>query len=495
MRILIMAPEMVPYAKTSEVANVVTQLGLALRRLGHDVRMAMPRYKHIDRNGFGLRTCVDALDVPMHERLGRATVLGTQTAEGLPVYMIDNPRYFGEHVGSMYIHDADPFVFYCRATLEMLKHPQINWQPDVVHCHDWQTALVPNLLKTIYNQDSFLGQIASVFTIHRISHQGIFGYRTLEAAGIKQYGFIYYSGIADLDELVDLLGRGIYYCDAITTVSERYAREIQTPEFGEQLDPLLRDRNEQLFGIRNGIDVEAFDPARDERIAAQYDLATLEKRRLNKAALQRFAGLEEKPDAPLIAMITRLTDIKGLDLVLDIVGLIIQHLGAQLFIMGTGEHRHHERLHELSRTYNGHLSLNLHFDETVQHQVFAGSDMFLMPSRVEPCGLGQMVAMRYGAIPIVRSTGGLADTVQNYEPRLRTGNGFTFSRPDRMALYTTIVRAVEAYGHRETWHSLQERGMKTDFSWSGPAAKYEQVYEFAHRQRAATRNADGTATT
>jgi len=485
-RILVAAPEIAPFAKTSEVANVVAALAAALARLGHDVRLVMPRYQHIASSSLATERITDSLSVPMDGRHDLATIDSAETPTGLPVYLVGSARYLGERMASLHVPDAEPFVFFGRAVLEMLSTGVLDWLPDIIHCHDWQTALIPNLMRTVYAETAALRPVASVLTVHRLSHQGIFGYRVLEAAGIKEYGFIHYAGMADLDELVDLLGRGIYYSDAVTTVSPTYAQEIQTPGFGEQLDPLLRDRQDLLFGIRNGIDIDSYDPSRDSLIATPYDASRLPLRADNKQSLQRRMGLAQEPDQPLLAMVSRLTDIKGVDLLLEIAPWLVEHLGAQIVVLGTGEQLYHDRLTRLRGRFPRQIAVRFSFDERLQHRVFAGADMLLKPSRIEPCGLGQMIAMRYGAVPIVRAVGGLADTVSDYAPGDPSANGFVFGPTEPLALYTAIVRASELYRHRDLWAALQTRGMRQDHSWNRPAQQYEDVMSFAverHRQQ------------
>ena len=479
MRILMMAAEMVPFARTGQIADVVGALASALAESGHDVRVAMPRYDHIDTERFGLEPIGPAFPVPVDDHVEYVTGYRTQLGSGVTVYMVHSPKYLNQRVTSMYTDDADPFVLYCRATMEMLKHVVPAWQPQIVHCHDWQTSIVPNWLATLYRDDPFYASTASVLTIHRLSHQGIFGYRVLEEAGIKEYGFIYHAGLSDLNELVDLLGRGIYYSDAVTTVSEHYAQDIQTPEFGERLDPLLREKGPRLYGIRNGIDTKMYDPSTDTHIAAPFDAATLENRARNKTALQRLFALDEDRDSPLIAMVSRLNDAKGLDLVTQVIPPMMAHLNAQVVVLGVGEPKYHDLLTQQAAEHPGRVSIELTFSEAVERRIYAGSDIFLMPSRVEPCGLGHMLAMRYGCVPVVRHTGGLADTVQDYDPRLRRGNGFAFSAYDAMALYAAIVRATQMYAHHDIWRLLQERCMACDFSWLRPASRYMEVYRQA----------------
>jgi starch synthase len=483
LRILIMAAEMVPFVKTGQVADVIAGLARALQRLGHDVRVAIPRYNHLDLDRFGLSLAMDPFPVPMDGHYDSVSVFqtgfGATPAEGgIPVYMMDNPRYFGHGVGALRHQDADPFIFFPRATLEMLRQPALGWAPDVIHCHDWQTALVPNWLSLIYRDDPILRSVSTVLTIHRLSHQGIFGYRVLEVAGIREYGFLYHSGITDLGELVDIMGRGIYYADALTTVSPTYAQEILTPAAGERLDPLLRDRRDALFGILNGIDTELYDPANDPHIPATYAATSLNRRAENKRGLQEAFALDAL-DAPLIGMVSRLVDLKGIDLFTAMIEPMVHYVGAQIAILGVGEPKYHSMLAELVERCSGRVAVRLTFDETLERLVYAGSDMFLMPSRVEPCGLGQMLAMRYGSVPIVRATGGLADTVDDYDASSGEGAGFCFREIDPIAMYTAIVRACQVYQMAERWRELQRQGMARDFSWRASAERYVAAYRWA----------------
>jgi len=477
-----MAAEAVPLAKTGEVADVISGLAKALHRLGHDVRVAMPRYSHIDIHRFGLRPLVPSFAVPMDSHFEPAAVQCGMLGEAVPVYLIDSPRYFGAGTVSLYAEDGEQFVYFGRAVLEMLKRPEVNWCPDLIHCHDWQAAIVPNLLRTIYNEDPCYAHVAIVFTIHRLSHQGVFGYRVLEVAGLDAYGFLYHADINDLSDLVDLLGRGIYYADAITTVSPHYAEEIQTSEYGERLDPLLRDFSGHLFGIANGIDTELFDPQTDSQIVSRYSLSTLAQRTPNKAALQRAAGLIESPATAVVGMVSRLADDKGFDLLAKVLDPMMANLDMQLVVLGVGESKYHQLLTDYVARFPGRLSVRFTYNNALEREIYAGSDMFLMPSYVEPCGLGQMIAMRYGSVPIVRAIGGLADTVQDYDPATQSGTGFVFGPYDALALYTAIVRAGELHRHPHLWRSLQERCMSVDSSWSRSAARYVEVYRWTMGQ-------------
>lgn len=480
LKILFMAAEVVPFAKTGGLADVANALPKAIRALGHDIRVAMPRYGRIKPEQFDLQEVLPTFEVPISHTTEPTRLLQATIPPDIPVYMVDNAKYFDREGIYMYADDADRFIFYCRATLEALK--LLEWQPDIIHCHDWHTAIVPNWLRTIYQDDPFFASVATVYTIHNLAYQGIFGYRVLEIAGLEEWGFQYHPEMADLNEVVDLMGRGIYWADVVSTVSETYAREILTPEYGERLDPLLRDRRDRLFGILNGIDYETFNPATDPHIAAQYDSLTLERRLENKLALQREANLPEEPNVPLLGIISRLTDSKGLDILSAAIDHILD-LGVQFVLMGTGDQHYHELFSRMVQQYPRQMAVFLTFNTPLSHRFFAGCDIMLMPSRVEPCGTNQLIAMHYGSVPVVRATGGLADTVQDYDPRTDQGNGFVFRPYDRWALFAAIVRAIETLRHQEVWRQIQVRGMHADFSWNRSAIKYVELYRRALASR------------
>lgn len=475
MKILVLSAEAVPFAKVGGLADVAASLSKALRHLGHDVRLVMPRYARVDPSRFNLGKLFD-LDVPLDATREPATIMEARLDGGVPVYFVDSQQFFGREGIYGYHDDGERFIFFCRAALEMLR--RLNWQPDILHCNDWHTGIVPNWLKTVYQDDPFFAHTATLFTIHSLQYQGIFGWRVLEVAGLADYGFIYHPQVADLNNVVDLMARGILFADAINTVSERYAQEIMTSEYGEKLDPILRERKDRVFGILNGIDQEVFNPATDPYIVSPFSIESLERRAENKAALQRQAHLPIKPKVPLIGMISRLSDQKGCDLLAETIDHVLQ-FNVQFVLMGTGDQHYHELFSRVERTYPQQAAVFLTFDQALAQRIYAGSDMFLMPSRVEPCGLGQMLAMRYGSVPIVRETGGLADTVTDWNPATKTGNGFVFQRYDRWALFAAIVRAIETYRYDELWRILQINGMSGDYSWARSAQRYVEVYEKA----------------
>jgi len=481
LRVLFLSAEVVPFAKTGGLADVVGSLPKALKKLGVDVRVGMPRYRHIDREKFGLSTVLESFPVPMdHETMTAGLVMG-KIGEDIPVYMVENAHFYDREGIYMHPDDAERFIFFCRAMLEGMR--QINWQPQVIHCHDWHTAIVPNWLKTVYKDDPFYKDVASLYTIHNLAYQGIFGYRVLEVAGIDEYGFIVHPDLPDLDNVVDVMGRGIYFADIINTVSETYAQEILTPEYGEHLDPLLRDRRDRIYGVLNGIDPEVNNPATDPYIAAHYDLHDLSGRLECKRALQQEAGLTEDPHIPLVGAISRLTDQKGFDLIAQIIDPLMQYTRFQFVLLGTGDQRYHDLFTQMHQRYPDRVAVYLTFNAPLAQKIYAGTDMFLMPSRFEPCGLGQLIAMRYGSIPIVRSTGGLADTVHDFDPETGAGNGFAFKSYDAIALYGAIVRALENFRYKDTWHRLMVKVMSADYSWDASARKYVDLYHRALASR------------
>src|SRR5947209_3868866 len=475
LKILILAAEVVPFAKVGGLADVVGALPKALRELGHDVRLVMPRYGQIKPDKFKLTTVLETVHVSMATFKEQVGVCQGEIGDGIPVYMIDAPRYFDREKIYGYTYDGERFILFCRAALESMR--LLDWSPNIVHCNDWQTGIVPNWMHTVYRDDPFFANTATDYTIHNLAYQGIFGYRILEVAGVAAGGFLY-PQIVELANVVDIMGRGILFADAITTVSERYAQEILTPTFGEKLDQLLRSRRERLFCILNRIDYQELNPATDHYIHTNFDAQSLDKRPENKRMLQEQAHLPVHPEVPLLAMISRLTDQKGFDML----GQIIQPLlaqGVQFVVLGIGDQHYHEMFQNLAARYPEQVAIFLTFNTEIAQRIYAGSDMFLMPSRFEPCGLGQLIAMRYGSVPIVRAVGGLANTVQEYDPRSGAGNGFAFTNYDPWELFAAIVRALELYRFEDIWRRLQQRGMAADHSWQASAMRFADVYRNA----------------
>lgn len=487
--VLYLSTEMVPYARTGGLAQVAATLPRALRQLGDDVRVILPRYGLIDPQRHGLRRLLDSFPVPFEQNHEHAGLWQAPDAD-LPIYFIEHERFFGSRQGIYsFPDDGERFIFYSRAALEACRH--LGWQPQTIHCNEWQTALVPNWLNAAYADDPFFAATAVIYNIHNLSYQGIFGHRVLEIAGIHSHGFIAHPDVSTgLNEVVSMMGRGIIFADMIVTVSPTYAREILTPAHGEGLHPLLRDRAHRLTGIRNGIDTARYDPGQDAVLTATFTAADLAGRNRCKKALQEETGLPLAAAAPLIGLTSRLNDHKGYDILSAVLEPLLQHLDAQWLIMGTGEPRYHNYLRDLEARYPQRLRALLTYDETLSRRLFAGSDIFLMPSRHEPCGLDQMIAMRYGAIPVVHATGGLADTVSDHRPP-QVGAGFRFEQYDGMALFAAVVRALEVYRHPHIWAQMQQEGMRRDFSWAQPARDYHAIYRHARSFKLTGRPAAG----
>jgi starch synthase len=382
--------------------------------------------------------------------------------------------------------DDARFVYLSRAVIEMLR--PLDFIPDVIHVHDWHTALVPNLLERLYASDPALSRIATVLTLHNLAFQGVFGSASLRLAELDSWGLIRV-GIPHLDEVVSFLGRGVYCADVVNTVSERYADEIQTPDYGEGLDELLRGEAHKLYGVVNGIDPEVFDPAVDPALHHNYSAADPGPKALNKSALRAELGLADSR-APLIALISRFYEQKGLELVQQVLPAL-SDLDVQLAVVGTGDRRYEDMFRLAAARHPGQFAAHFSFEPGVAQRLYAGADMLLMPSRFEPCGLAQLIALRYGTIPIVRATGGLADTIRDFDPVTDSGYGFAFQGFDAWQLFGALVRAVETYKHAGAWTRLVRRAMRQDVSWGRSALLYTQLYRTAV---AARRDRMGSAT-
>jgi len=484
LRVLFLSVEVETFAKTGGLGDVAAALPKALRQQGVDVRVCLPCYRQIPESRLDPQPAVPHLDVPVADRTEpvatrQGWLRGGEGEPDVPVYLIQHERYFDRE--SIYGHadDGERFLVFCRGALEMCR--ALGWAPDVIHCNDWHTGIIPNWLRTLYKDDPFFADTASVFTIHNLAYQGHFDAHFLWLAQLQEHGFLYPT-IPDFANVVNLLGRGLLFADAVTTVSETYAREILTPEYGERLDPLLRERQDRLFGIVNGIDETMLDPLTDPHLAKKFGVETLEARTENKAALQREAGLPVEPSVPLIGMVGRLSGQKGLDILVPALEALLRQR-IQLVVLGTGDPHYHHLLHAAESKHAEKMRAFLTFNTPLAQRIYGGSDMFLMPSRYEPCGLGQMIAMRYGSVPIVRATGGLADTVQDWDPIADTGNGFRFDAYDSFDLFGAVTRALETYKYPDRWRRLQRRGMEGDFSWRTSAAKYLRVYDLALRSK------------
>lgn len=475
-RILMVASEVVPFAKTGGLADVAAALPKALGALGHDVTVVMPRYRGISVSG----EPTTRLNVGMGGHDYRADVFVEETSPGVRVVLVDHPAFFDRDalygLGSHdYGDNPRRFAFLCLAALEFARH---EGQPiDVVHAHDWQGGLAPVYLKTRYAKDPVLGGAATVFTIHNIAYQG-----NCSSEWLPQLGLGWDLFTTDGLEFwlhVSLLKAGIMFADLVTTVSPRYAQELMTREFAFGFEGILQHRAADLMGILNGIDAAVWNPSTDRYLPTPYTADDLTGKRDAKRALLEAYGLPVVEDRPVIAMISRMVDQKGLDLIASI-SEQLPHLGASFVILGTGEPWYEEMWRSLARRFPDRIGVRIGFDEPLSHLIEAGADLFMMPSRFEPCGLNQMYSLRYGTLPVVRATGGLDDTVQNYDPASGAGNGFKFYDASGEALLGTLRWALHVYHNEpERWRQLQRAGMAVDFSWSASARAYLDAYQRA----------------
>ena len=468
MKILFASAEAYPLAKVGGLGDVAGSLPKALRVLGHDVRIAMPKYGVVRETKEDLGPFAVEIGGGVQE-----AHLRTSAIDGVPVYLVDKPDLFERPKVYEYEDDGKRFAFLGRAILDLL--PAADWWPDVVHLNDWHTALAAAFLKTTHASDPRYRPIRSVFTIHNLQHQGLFGRDLFDWAGLPPEAWTP-EGVEFYGQM-NFLKAGVVYADRVTTVSPTYATEIQTPEFGFRLDGLLRSRAAKLSGILNGIDYDVWNPAKDPFIAQTYTKSTIAKKARDKEALQREVGLEGDPKAPFIGIVSRVTDQKGFDILLPAMPAILG-LGAQVVLLGTGEKKYEEPLAALARE-NPSFVAALKYDEVLAHKIYAGSDFFLMPSRFEPCGLGQVISLRYGTVPIVRATGGLADTVTDVTANPKAGNGFVFQDYAEDALLAAIRAAVAFYRRSRGWRALQQRGMSSDLSWTASAKAYASLCEEA----------------
>ncbi len=475
MKILFTASECVPFVKTGGLADVVGALAPVLAKEGHDVRVIMPLYASIPEKWTSQMTHVCDFEV----ELGwRRQYCGIEMIEqdGVKWYFMDNKFYFGRpYIYGMGGDEYERFGFFCRGALNAL--PVIGFQPDVIHAHDWQSGMVPALLKIQYAHLPFFANIKTMYTIHNLQYQGVFGINQVkEILGLTDNS-LWTDDKLECYGCANFMKAALVYADLITTVSPSYSEEIQTAYYGERLDGLLRARKHQVFGVLNGIDMVDYDPAIDNRIAATYSLDNMEGKAICKADLQQKLGLEVNPNVPIIGMVGRLSNQKGLDLVDYIIGDLLKQ-DVQLVVLGMGESRYVNLFSWAEGEYKGKVAARFAMDHALAHQIYAGCDMFLMPSQFEPCGLSQLIALRYGTIPIVRETGGLRDTVLSYNEYTGDGNGFSFFNYNAHDMLHVIERACDYYhNHKDVWALLQQRGMSGDYSWTNSAGKYMELYK------------------
>ncbi|HEX9655688.1 MAG TPA: glycogen/starch synthase [Bacteroidota bacterium] len=488
MKVAIAASEVAPFAKTGGLADVVGALPKFLKELGCDVKVFVPRYNSIDDTRYDLHyehtigeMLIRVAAVPRPVHVLRSDLPGSS----VQVYFIDCPHYF--HRGRLYTSDSDEderFILFSKAVLETLQ--RLQWAPDVIHCNDWQTALIPILLKDNYSWDALFHRTATVLSIHNIAYQGTFPPSTVAKAELRPELF-YSGGPLEMHGFLNFLKPGILHAEMISTVSETYSYEILSPLFGEGLDGVLRMRQHDLQGILNGIDTEEWNPSTDHHLPFHYSSKDMKGKLQNKKFLLDNTSIDFHEDLPVIGIVSRFAGQKGFDLFAD-VAIELMQMNAQWVILGSGEDRFEGLFRSLSSAMGHKVWAYVGFNNELAHLIEAGADMFLMPSHYEPCGLNQMYSLRYGTVPIVRNTGGLADTVHDWHEftyrGLDTGNGFSFNDATGYALQTSVERAIGIFSNdKNTWLKIQRNGMQSDFSWKASAVKYLRLYERAITKR------------
>jgi starch synthase len=479
-RILFVASEGLPFSKTGGLADVVEALPKALVALGHEVAVVLPRYRGTKTHSVVL----PSVTIPMGgTRLRFPSVADGSVINGVRYFFVDDPAYFDRDdlyggAGGDYPDNAERFSEFSRAAIEIAKHV---WRPDVIHCHDWQSALVPVLLRTSYGDDPLVRDIPVVFTIHNMGYHGLFGRDALDRAGIP-VGVFHPAGIEFFGS-VNYLKGGLVFSDYLTTVSRKYAQEIQTREYGYGLDGVVRSRADRLVGILNGVDYALWNPEKDKFIAAKYSPKDLSGKQICKQALLALFDLPAGYLAkPVIGIVSRFADQKGFDLIAERAHELMRE-DLLLVVLGTGERKYEELFRALAAAYPGRVGVKIAYDNAVAHQIEAGADMFLMPSRYEPCGLNQIYSLKYGTVPIVRATGGLDDTIEVFDIEHGSGTGFKFVEYTGVAMLRSVRQALHLFMDERIWRRIQLNGMAKDFSWRGSALEYAKVYGAARTAR------------
>jgi starch synthase len=487
-RILFVASEGLPYSKTGGLADVLEALPKALVAQGQEVAVVLPRYR-------GTKTgavVMPSLTIPMGgTRLRFPAIADGTVLNGVRYYFVDDPAYFdrdGIYGGTSgeYPDNGERYAEFCRAAIEIAKHV---WPADVFHCHDWQSALVPVLLRTSYGDDPLVKDLPVVFTIHNMGYHGLLAPSLLERAGIPPG--VFHPGGLEFFGNVNLLKGGLVYSDYLTTVSRKYAEEIQTAEYGYGLEGVARSRSDRLVGILNGVDYSEWDPAKDKLVSARYSAKDFGGKQVCKQDLLQLFGLPpEHLGRPVIGIVSRFADQKGFDLIAEKAHELMRE-DLVLVVLGTGERKYEDFFRALAAAYPGRVGVKITYDNVIAHKIEAGADIFLMPSRYEPSGLNQMYSLKYGTVPIVRATGGLDDSIEPFDLEHGTGTGFKFKEYTGEALLFAVRQALHHYMDERIWKRIQLNGMAKDFSWKGPAAEYAKLYQAAQAVRGSGQAARG----
>ncbi|MFC1592172.1 glycogen synthase GlgA [Thermodesulfobacteriota bacterium] len=484
MNVLFVASEVVPFSKTGGLADVAGALPPHLKQCGCDIRVVTPYYKAVVQGRHSTISFVKELVIPLGELNCSIQLFETVLKNSVKVYLVKCDEFFwrdnlyGTTSGD-YEDNAERFILFARAVVEICL--RIRFAPAIIHCNDWQAGLVPAYIKTIYQHEPCFSKTAFVFSIHNIAYQGLFEAEAFDLTGLPAH--LFSIGGCEYWGKLSMIKAGIVFSDIITTVSKKYSREIQTTEYGYGLEGILRERSADLYGILNGIDYDDWHPRHDPHISARYSLKSLWRKKICKQALIEECGLAADVSArPLIGIISRLADQKGFDLIAKRMSDIIMH-GAAVVLLGTGDAKYERLFRCIGKRYPGRTSMNIMYDNRLAHKIEAGCDMFLMPSRYEPCGLNQMYSLAYGTVPIVRATGGLDDTIVDVDEEPSRGTGYKFDSYDDAQLMAAIRRACSAFEDPKRWRQILLSGMRCDFSWDRSAREYIRLYEDARRRK------------
>jgi starch synthase len=483
MRILMVTPEANPFARSGGLAEVIGSLAAALARQGHDVQVVMPLYRQVREAGPPLTFTGHTLSIPLSWKAVPAEIYQAELDSRLTYMFIAQDALFNREglYGTEYgdfEDNAERFIFFSRAVVEMMAVLEMDL--DICHCQEWQSGLVPVYLRTLYHDRPQLQQVPVLYTVHNVGYQGVFSSYDLPLTGL---GWELFSPKAlEFYGKINFMKGGLIFADLINTVSNKYREEILSPEFGFGLEGVLQERPQELFGILEGVDYQRWDPAKDQYISAPYSPTDLDGKKICKETLLKFFELNMPVDRPLLGMTTRLFERKGIDLVENILDDLME-LEVGFVLQGTGEERHHYILQEIRQRHSDRIGLFIGYSEELAHQIIAGADIFLMPSRYEPCGLDQLYCLRYGTIPVVRATGGLDETIQAYDPKTGEGNGFKFSGYTPAEFLGAVQQALTLYSDQPAWRKLMKSNMKLNFSWDLVAPQYLNLYRRAQEKR------------
>jgi len=485
-KVLFVTSEVVPFIKTGGLADVSAALPQMLVELGHEVRIVVPKYGAVDDRKYKIHEVVRLKDIKI--KIGEKDVIFSLKSCFLPgqrvrvqIYFLDNEEYFKSRsslyadplTGKDYPDNDERFTLLSKSVFELIS--KLGWEPDIIHCNDWQTGLIPAYLKTVYKDDPLFSKFKTLFTIHNLAYQGEFKTSSFKNLGLDDK-LNSDSGILK-DGKINLMKCGLLYSDVINTVSKTYAEEIRTQdEMGAGLKDILAKRKKDLYGIVNGIDLKLWSPEKDKHIKKKYSTKNLQAKKINKEVLAEKFNLSANDNTPIIGIIARMFDSKGFDLIKKAFADIMK-LDVQMVLLGNGDQKYHTFFNKMSSKHSKKFACYLGFNDELAHIIESGADMFLMPSRYEPCGLNQMYSLTYGTVPIVRETGGLADTVVNYDEKKGTGNGFMFKKYDEKEMLKEIKRAVKVYKDKDNWQKIMKNGMKSDFSWKSSAKQYVDLYK------------------